>query len=356
MLAAHLPQRNDPGKAAGLTAAPAAADRREMGLRILVTAARLEPPGPDMLREAGCAVDYLPRDGDRAAMEALLAAHPYDGVISRAVPISAAAMASCPTLRVISRPAVGHDIIDIAAATARGIPVLTAVGANAQSVAEFAAGLMLAAARDIPRHDRLTQAGGWERSPLGVELQGRGLGLVGYGRIARAFARIALGIGMRVAAWSPHLHLAGEIAPVRRAPDLPALLAQAEVLSLHAPLTAETRGLIGAAELALLPRGAILVNTGRGGLIEEAALAEALRSGHLRAAALDVRAEEPPPVEDPLRGLPNLILTPHVAATTAAARARTARIAVAQMLDVLQGRPVAPGACVNPQALAGTSR
>ncbi len=323
-----------------------------MTFRILVTAARFEPPGPELLREAGCAVDYLPRDSDRAAMEAMLAAHPYDGVISRAVPISAAAMASCPTLRVISRPAVGHDIIDLEAATARGIPVLTAAGANAQSVAEFAAGLMLASARDIPRHDRLTHAGGWERSPLGVELQGRGLGLLGYGEIARGLARIALGIGMRVAAWSPRLHLAGEIAPVYRAADLAELLAMSDVLSLHAPLTPATRGILGAAELARLPRGAILVNTARGGIVEEAALAAALRGGHLRAAALDVRPEEPPPAEDPLRDVPNLILTPHVAATTAASRARTARIAVAQMLDVLHRRPVAPGACVNPEALA----
>lgn len=322
-----------------------------MRFRILVTAARFEPPGPEMLQAAGCVVDYLPAGGHRAELEAMLAAAPYDGIVSRGIPISGEAMARCPSLRVITRPAVGYDIIDLPAATARGIPVLIAAGANAVSVAEYAIGLMLAAARDIPRHDRMTQGGAWERAPLGVELHGRRLGLVGYGRTARHVARIALGLGMRVAAWSPRLQEAGDIAPVERAADLDDLLARSDVLSLHAPLTPASAGMIGAAQIARLPRGAILVNTARGGLVEEAALAAALHDGHLRGAALDVRPAEPPPAEDPLRGAPNLILTPHMGAATESARGRTARIAVAQMLDVLNGRPLPPGACVNPAAL-----
>jgi D-3-phosphoglycerate dehydrogenase len=335
-----------------------------MSYDILVTAPRLEPAGADMLEEAGCRLDFVSFEGGRAEMEAKLAAKRYDGVISRFVPISAAAMDSCPSLRVISRAAAGHDNVDLAAATARGIAVLIAVGANAQSVAEFTIGLMLAAARDIPRHDALTQKGGWVKSPLGIELHGRTLGLVGYGRIAQGVARIALAIGMRVVAWSPRLHQAGDISPVECAPSLGALLDRADVLSLHAPLTEASRHMIGAAELARLGPEAILVNAGRGGLVDEVALAEALRAGRIRGAAVDVRPVEPPPAETVLTGVPNLILTPHIGATTTVARAATARAAATHLLDVLLGRRLPPDACVNPealpramaQALAGTIR
>lgn len=334
-----------------------------MAFHILVTAPRLEPAGLELLESVGCRITFVPAEGGRAEMERLLAAERFDGVISRFLPMSGAAVASCPTLRVISRAAAGHDIIDVAAATARGIPVLTAVGANAQSVAEFTVGLMLAVARDIPGHDRRTAAGGWERTRLGLELHGRRLALVGYGRIARAVARIALAIGMRVAAWSPRL--AGDLAPVERAASLHDLLRGAEVVSLHAPLNDASRGMIGAAELALLAPGAILVNTARGGLIEETALAAALREGRLYGAALDVRPSEPPSAETSLTGVPGLLLTPHMGAATTVARGATARAAAEHLLAVLERRPVPPDACVNPvtlapdagsQAFAGTKR
>jgi D-3-phosphoglycerate dehydrogenase len=327
--------------------------------RILVTAPQLEPEGLALLHAAGCEVAFVPAGGGQAAMERLLATGRFDGVVSRFLPITGAAMAACPTLRVISRAAAGYDIIDVAAATARGIPVLTASGANAQSVAEYAIGLILAVARRIPEHDRNTAAGLWERSRLGLELQGRTLGLVGYGRIARGVARIALAIGMRVSAWSPRLAGAGDIAPVTAAPSLAALLRGCDVLSLHAPLTDASRGMIGAAELALLGPEAILVNTARGGLVDEAALAAALREGRLRGAALDVRPSEPPAPGHVLEGVPNLILTPHMGAATTVARGATARVAASQLLDVLLGRPLPPDACVNPGALQapiGTSR
>ncbi|MGG5808981.1 NAD(P)-dependent oxidoreductase [Falsiroseomonas sp. CW058] len=324
-----------------------------MAHHILVTAPRLEQAGMDLLEAAGCRVSFVSAEGGRAEMERRLAEQGFDGVISRFIPISAAAIASAPALRVISRAAAGHDVIDVAAATARGIAVMAAAGANAQSVAEFTIGLMLALARDIPRHDRATQAGRWDRAQLGIELHGRALALVGYGGIARGVARIALAMGMRVSAWSPRLADAGDIAPVRRAASLRDLLAGADVVSLHAPLTPASRRMIGAAELDLLAPGAMLVNTGRGGLVDEAALAAALRAGRLRGAALDVRESEPPPPATPLDGVPNLILTPHMGAGTTVARGATARVAAANLLDILSGRPPAPGACVNPEVLRG---
>ncbi len=329
-----------------------------MAWRILVTAPQLEPEGLALLHEAGCDVSFVPAGG-RVEMERLLASQPFDGVISRFLPISAEAMAGCPGLRVISRAAAGHDAVDVAAATSLRIPVLTAVGANAQSVGEYTVGLILAVARRIPEHDRNTAAGMWERSRLGLELQGRRLGLVGYGRIARVVARIALAIGMRVTAWSPRLSQAGDIGPVGAAPSLASLLRGCDVLSLHAPLTEASRGMIGAAELALLGPEAILVNTARGGLVDEPALAAALREGRLLGAALDVRPTEPPGPGHALEGVPNLILTPHMAAATTVARGATARVAATHLLDVLVGRPLPPDACVNPEALQapiGTSR
>jgi D-3-phosphoglycerate dehydrogenase len=318
-----------------------------MSFRILVTAPQLEPAGHALLEDAGCRLDFVAPAGARAVMEALLAANAYEGVLSRSIPISGAAIASCPSLRVISRAAAGYDAIDLAAATARGIAVLAAPGANAQSVAEYTIGLIIAAARDIPRHDRATQAGAWDRATLGLELHGRTLGLLGYGRIAKAVARIALAIGMRVAAWSPRLDQAGDIAPVERAASVEDLLERADILSLHAPLNAATRTIINAAALARLGPQGILVNTARGGLVDEAALVAALRDGRLRGAALDVRPAEPPPPDLALGEVPNLILTPHMGAATTVARAATARAAATHLLDALAGRPLPPGVQVN---------
>lgn len=324
-----------------------------MSFHILVTAPHLEPAGLSLLEAAGCRVDFVPLEGGRAEMERKLASLPFQGVISRFQPISGAAMASCPMLRVISRAAVGYDLIDVAGATARGIPVLTAVGANAQSVAEYSLGLILAVARNIPRHTAATRAGGWERSLLGLELQGRRLGLVGYGRIAQGLARMALAIGMKVSAYSPNLAQRGDISPVTAATSLHALLAQSDVVSLHAPMNEQNRRMIGAAELALLGPEAILVNTGRGGLIDEAALAEVLRAGRIYGAGLDVLSTEPPPPgTNPLLSVPNIVLSPHMGAATTVARSATAQAAATHILAALRGEALPEGACVNPEVWA----
>jgi D-3-phosphoglycerate dehydrogenase len=318
---------------------------------ILVTHHYLDQPGLGLLEAAGCRVHFLPQDGGRAEVESRLAATRFDGVLSRIIPISGAAMASCPSLRVISRAAAGYDSIDVAAATARGIAVLNAVGANAQSVAEYAVGMMLNVARNITRHNIAIQAGGWERPRLGLELRGRRLGLVGYGRIARATGHIAQGIGMKVAAWSPNLAAAGDIAPVARAETLHDLIRGSDVISLHAPLTAQSRNMIGAAELALMGGETILVNTGRGGLVDEAALGAALREGRIWGAGIDVLTAEPPPRDHPLLGLPNCVLSPHVAGATTVARSATAGLAASNLLDILLGRTPSAACFVNPEVM-----
>jgi D-3-phosphoglycerate dehydrogenase len=321
-----------------------------MPITILVTVPRLAPAGLDVLHEAGCRVILTSKAGDVAEMMQHLAREPVDGVISRTLPFGAAALAACPSLKVVSRHGVGFDNVDVAAATARGIPVIIAPAANGQSVAELAIGLMIAAARRVPALDAAIRLGTWDRAGAGLQLSGRTLGLVGFGGIGRAVARAALGLGMRVVAFDPQVG-PGVDPAVPLVESLPALLAQSQIVSLHVPLTPATRGLIGAAELAAMPRGAILVNTARGGLVDEAALAEALRTGHLHGAGLDTLSEEPPSPNNPLLGRPEVVMTPHMGGSTDAALDATARTAALHALAIIQGRPVDRAACVNPETL-----
>jgi D-3-phosphoglycerate dehydrogenase len=314
---------------------------------VLVAAAQLAPAGVAVLDAAGAEVVYAatPADGER-----LLASIAFDAVISRVAPLTGAMIASCPSLRVIAKHGVGVNNIDLAEATRRGIPVYTTPGANAASVAELTIGLMLALARRIPWLDAEVRAGRWPGGAQGVQLGGRRLGLVGLGDIGTRVALAAQALGMAVHG----LRRAG----ARPAPPgvtlhdtLPALLAQSDVLSLHLPLTEATRGLVGAPELALLPPGALLVNTARGEIVDEPALVAALRSGALAGAALDALSQEPLPAGHVLTTLPTVLLTPHIGGATSAALAAMAETAARQLLDHLAGRPIEASRCANPTVL-----
>lgn len=318
-----------------------------MPFTVLMTAPTLAPAGRDVLDQAGCRTLFAA--GGVPDMERLLATEPVDAVISRTLSISAEAMASCRTLRVISRHGVGLNNVDLLAATRLGIPILVARGANARSVAELAVGLMLAVARDIAVHNAAVRAGcPWDRSRIGMQLSGRRLGLVGLGAIGRLVARTARALGMSVAAFDPAAAPEPGVEPFQ---SLDALLARSDVLSLHVPLTPATRRLIGARELGLLPPGAMLVNTARGELIDEPALAQALIRGHLAGAGLDTLDKEPPAPDNPLLGIASVVLTPHIGATTREATAAVAAMAAANALAVLRGEPVDPSLCANPETL-----
>lgn len=324
-----------------------------MPFTIFVTAPKLAPAGLRLLEAADCRVLCLPEGAGAAEVEATMAAAPVDAVISRTIDLTARAIAACPTLRVVSKHGVGVANIDVEAATARGIPVYVTPGANAASVAEMTLALMFCAARRVAWMDQELRAGRWRRVQDGVELRGRTLGLVGFGQIGRRVAEAALALGMEVAAFDPALRgCASPLAGVRLVDELDALLPQAQVLSLHVPLTASTRGLLDAARLARLPRGAIVVNTARGPVVDEPALIEALRSGHLHAAGLDTMAVEPLPADSPLLQLPNVVLTPHVGGSTPAALDAMAAGAARNVLGWLEGRPAEAAACVNPRVLA----
>ncbi len=223
-----------------------------------------------------------------------------------------------PGLKAIIRGGVGLDNIDVAYARSKGIQVFNTPRASSNAVAELVTGLMFALARHIPRADASMKAGKWEKKKLkGTELAGKTLGIIGYGRIGRTLAEKARALGMTVVAYDPYVE--GE-----EIVSLDELLAQADYVSLHIPHTTETHHLINAEKMAKMKEGAYLINAARGGVVDEAALYEALKSGHLGGAAMDVYSEEPPQSEvlRALIELPNFVATPHIGAATKEAQAR----------------------------------
>lgn len=267
------------------------------------------------------------------------------------VPWTAARMDRAPQLRVISRIGVGIDNIDIPAATSRGILVCNTPQAPSQSTAEHAVGLIFATAKSLVQADKRTRSGQWHsnfRSHKGLELNSKVLGLVGAGRIGGTVAQIMNAVGMRVLVFDPGLSFAKATElKVELVADLRSLLEQSDIVSLHAPATPATRLLMNAERFAMMKRGAILINTARGALVDESALVAALTSGQLSAAGLDVFEREPVSPENPLLKLENVVLTDHVASHTWAGHHRLYETAVRNALDVLAGLPTA--AVLNPE-------
>ena len=272
----------------------------------------------------------------------LLAAIPrYHALIVRSRTIvSKAVLTQAANLKVVGRAGVGVDNIDVAEATARKIAVVNAPTASTISVAELAIGQMISLLRHLPEADRSVKEGKWEKKKLeGRELFGKTLGLVGSGRIgAEVF-------GMRVIAHDPYLSRPTAEAFGIRLVEKDAVFREADVVSIHAALTPETRGMVGATEFALMKRGTILVNCARGEIVQEAALADALRSERLAGAAVDVFETEPP-AGSPLLSAPNTAFTPHLGASTREAQARAGSIIAEQVFKVLDGRR--PEFLVNP--------
>ncbi|HZW34595.1 MAG TPA: NAD(P)-dependent oxidoreductase [Isosphaeraceae bacterium] len=275
-------------------------------------------------------------------------------VASSRVQYDAAFMDRAPDLRVISRTGIGLDNICVPDATRRGIAICNAPDAPTVSTAEHAIALMFAAAKQLKsceRAVRIEARGDFFNEFRGIELKGLCLGLIGLGRIGRRVARVASALEMSVVAYDPLLLSAhaqeGPPPGVVLAPALEEVLRTADIVSLHAPLTSETRRLINAERLALMKTGSILINTARGELVDEAALLEALERGHLRGAGLDVFDPEPPRPDHPLLQREDVIATPHIAGATIASRQRLWRTAIAQALQALRGER--PPHLVNPE-------
>jgi D-3-phosphoglycerate dehydrogenase len=272
-----------------------------------------------------------------------------DAIVIRTQPLTAATVAGANRLRIVSRHGVGYDSVDVAALDARRIPLAIVGDTNSVSVAEQAMTLILAAAKRAVRADRAVRnpsAWGWRDRLEQREITGRTLLIIGYGRAGRHLARMAGGgFSMRVLAHDPILWAAGwPDGPAVPAPDLASALAEADVVSIHTPKG--DRPILGAEEFAQLKPGAIVINTARGGVVDEAALVDALRSGRVGAAGLDVFANEPPRADDPLLAFDQVVLSPHVAGLTAESAERMAVAAVTNVLDFFAGR-LDPALVVN---------
>lgn len=323
-----------------------------MSFTVLVTEPTLAPAGLEVLRSAGCRVLFVSREGGAEEQARVMRTEPIDAVIARGLPVTGDVIRACKTLKAISRHGVGYNHVDVRTATECRIPVLITTGANAQSVAELAIGFMVAIARGIYAHDAAIRAGGWLAAAPAIQLGDLTLGIIGIGAVGRLVAKMALGMGMRVMAIDPYVDRDLVPAGVEMTDSLGDLLDRADVLSPHCPLTPETEGMIGRAELARLRPGAILINTARGPVVDEAALIEALRSGHITGAGLDTFDVEPLPPGREIATLPNVILTPHIGGSTDASLAAVSSMAATNALKILRGEPIDAAVCVNPEVLA----
>ena len=304
---------------------------------ILVTGADLAPQALALLE--GHEVVYAGKTPTEDDLVALCRMHDPVAIIVRYGKVGAAVMDAAPSLKVISKHGSGTDTIDKAAAQARGIEVVAAVGANAAAVAEQALALLLACAKSVVALDARMHAGHWDKAThKSLELGGRTIGLIGLGAIGLRFARMVDALGMRVLGFDPY---AKNLPAYVQAADLATIWAESDVISLHCPLTDENRGLINADTLARCKRGVIVVNTARGGLIDEGALLAAVRSGQVFMAGLDSFAVEPMTAGHPFQGEKNIVLSPHIGGVTSDAYVNMGVGAAKNLLQVLERQTAA---------------
>ncbi|BCB18557.1 hydroxyacid dehydrogenase [Bosea sp. ANAM02] len=311
---------------------------RTRGRRVLVTHDRLADNAIELLNAHDVDVFFSPAYAPSEQVAARAADLQVDALIVRQGRVDEAIIAASPRLKVIAKHGVGVDNIDLQAAAARDIPVIRAMGSNSRAVAEHTIALALTLLKDIPRLDAAVKAGTWPKpSFIGRDIAGTVIGLVGFGSIGQHVARMAQGLGMTVLLHDPHARVAIAQFGGDCERDLDSLVAEADIVSLHCPLTNATRDLLDARRFGLMKPNALVVNTARGALIDEAALAAALLEGRIAGAGLDSFAVEPPAPDSPLWALPNLIATPHIAGVTAGSAKTMAEIAARHVIAVLDG-------------------
>jgi len=319
--------------------------------RVLISSVFLRP-GDEVdrrLREAGFEPVHAPLTGKRTEEELIEALRGIDGAIASTDPFTARVLAAAPRLKAISRTGVGYDAIDVKAATARGIVVTTTPGVNRHAVADLTLALILCCARKLPENMAEVRRGGWVRHE-GIDLAEKTLGIVGLGTIGKEVARRAQAFRMRILACDlvqdPPFAEGHGVAYV----SLEDLLRQSDFVSLHLFLNDASRHLINDERLALMKPTAFLINTGRGGLVDTAALCQALQAKRIAGAALDVVEDEPLRADSPLRELDNVYLSPHVGGATADARRLSGAMAAENLIRALKGER--PEGIVNPEVLA----
>jgi D-3-phosphoglycerate dehydrogenase len=315
----------------------------------LLIAGKLHPSGLDLLRAAPVTFDYVEEISEPSYQAYLPKA---DALVIRTQPLSAVSVAKAPSLKIVSRHGVGYDAVDVPALNARGIPLCIVGDVNSSGVAEHAMMLILAACHRLIAADRATRGGdwGWRNGLQTHEVASKRLLILGFGRIGQKLAGLARAFGMEVHAHDPYIPTDRWPEGATRVTDLARALAQADAVSLHLPRA--DKPVLGADELALMKPTAVVVNTARGGLIDEAALAGALRAGRLEGAGIEVFDVEPPGKDHPLFGLDQAVLTPHNAALTVECAERMAIASVQNVLDFFAGT-LDPALVVNAAAIGG---
>lgn len=317
-----------------------------MPLNVLVTSL-LGDAGPhfELLKNAGFETVVVDRKLNLNVEEnMLLALQNADACIAGAEPITARVIAACPRLRVIARTGVGFDAIHLPTCDQQQVVVATTPGVNHHAVAEHTIAMLMSLARNLPQRDREVRQGIWEKIPT-PRVMGRTLGLVGLGRIGRAVVTRARGLGLNVLAFDPFPNREFAEQWQVELTSLDDLLSRADFVSLHMPMEQSARHLINADSLKRMKRGAILINTARGALVDEVALCDALTSGHLRAAGLDVFEKEPLPLTSPLLKLDNVLTAGHVGGLDEESQEGTLRMAAQVIIDLHQGRW--PAECIR---------
>lgn len=305
----------------------------------IVVTERIDPVGIALLSAAGHEVTELDMKGGAAVDP--IHAKDADALLVRIAEVTKELIDSCPGLKLISKHGVGVDNIDVNAAKSKGVAVTIAPGANSTSVAEHAFAMLIALAKNLPAVcNRYREIGfGAKNFAPGIEITGKTLGIIGCGRIGSRIAKMAHGgFDMNVLAYDPYIIEAPE--GVELVSDRDRVFSESDFVTLHPVLNKETEGSVGTREFSMMKRGAIFINCGRGALIDEQALIDALQSGHLGGAGLDVTAREPCPPESPLFHMPNVLLTPHYAPTTTEAAAAVSRVAAQNVVDFFNNQPI----------------
>lgn len=316
---------------------------------VLVTAATVSELAQNLLREGGTDIEFMPGSIDEGALTAALARGNVAAVLLRgSPPLTERVFAAARGLKIVAKHGAGVDSVDLAGATKHGIAVMVAGGANADAVAEHSLAMMLSLARGLAHFDRQTRRGAWrDLNQFTRDFRTLTVGIVGYGQIGERTARLVRACGTQVLV---HTRSRPELPDgITLEPDFDRLLERADILSFHCPLTDKTRGMLGAAQLARMKTGAFVVNTSRGPVIDEPALVAALQSGKLAGAGLDTFATEPPDAANPLFALPNVLVTPHVAAATTDAMMRMGTIAASNIISYLRGEVYDRRNFLNPE-------
>lgn len=322
--------------------------------RILITSSSLNPKAIEVLEQRGYKATFVPPYTEPDELVKLVKETDPVGILVRLGRINEEVINAASSLKVLSKFGVGVDNIDLEAATRRGIPVLNAFGANAKSVAEHAVTLMMATIKKSLLLDSSLRKGKWIKTQhLSMEVSGKTLGIVGLGQIGRCVVKMAKGLELTVHAYDPYLDdSVFEEHGVIRQQTLDGLLESSDIVSMHCPLNEETAQMINDTSIGQMKQGAVVINTARGGVVDEAALERALLSGKVSAAGLDVFAVEPPPADHPFWNMDNVVVSPHVGTSTAEADIRVSVAAVMGIIQTVENEEVDPVRIVNREALA----